>query len=170
MNHRPLPTGPYAVGTATYTVYTDRAELRAPGTRRCVPVRVYYPADKAAVAGRKKARYMSRNVAQGLKKALHVPIPYDKQEAAGNNVSECYPDAPRIEGTRFPPVVFNHGLSSYRESNSFLCLELVSQGLPGIFHGVQSVLLPFGDAAEDELSVLALQLVELVCQLPVRAL
>ncbi len=128
MNHRPLPTGPYAVGTATYTVYTDRAELRAPGTGRCVPVRVYYPADKEAVAGRKKARYMSRNVAQGLKKALHVPIPYDKQEAAGNNVSECYPDAPRIEGTRFPPVVFSHGLSSYRESNSFLCIELASQG------------------------------------------
>lgn len=128
MNQRPLPAGPYAVGTTTYTVYTDRKELRAPGTRRSVPVRVYYPADKASVTGLDKARYMSRNVAEGLKKAIHAPIRYDKQEAAGNNVSECYPDAPRIEGSRFPLVVFNHGLSSYRESNSFLCLELASQG------------------------------------------
>ena len=73
MNQRPLPTGPYAVGTTTYTVYTDREELRAPGTRRSVPVRVYYPASKEAVAGLNKARYMSRNVAEGLKKAIHVP-------------------------------------------------------------------------------------------------
>ena len=128
MNQRPLPTGPYAVGTTTYTVYTDREELRAPGTKRSVPVRVYYPASKEAVAGLNKARYMSRNVAEGLKKAIHVPIPYDKREAAGDNLSECYPDAPWMEGGRFPLVVFNHGLSSYRESNSFLCLELVSQG------------------------------------------
>ena len=128
MNQRPLPAGPYAVGTTTYTVYTDREELRAPGTKRSVPVRVYYPASKEAVAGLNRARYMSRNVAEGLKKAIHVPIPYDKREAAGDNLSECYPDAPWIEGRRFPLVVFNHGLSSYRESNSFLCLELVSQG------------------------------------------
>lgn len=75
-----------------------------------------------------RARYMSRNVALGLRKAIHVPINYDKREAAGDNVSECFPDAPRIEGKKFPPVVFNHGLSSYRESNSFLCIELASQG------------------------------------------
>ncbi len=128
MTQRPLPAGPFAVGTATYTVYTDREALRAPGTKRNVPVRVYYPADKASVVSLDKARYMSRNVAEGLKKALHAPIRYDQQEAAGNNVSECYPNATRIEGRRFPLVVYNHGLSSYRESNSFLCLELASQG------------------------------------------
>ena len=128
MNRRPEPTGPYAVGTTTFTVYTDREELRAPGTKRRVPVRVYYPASKEAVAGMDKARYMSRNVAEGLKKALHAPIRYDNREAAGDNVSECCPDAPKIEGSRFPLVVYSHGLSSYRESNSFLCIELASQG------------------------------------------
>ena len=73
MNQRPLPTGPYAVGTTTYTVYTDREELRAPGTRRSVPVRVYYPTSKEAVAGLNKARYMSRNVAEGLKSCPTAP-------------------------------------------------------------------------------------------------
>ena len=128
MNHRPLPTGEYAVGTFTYTVYNDRNEVRVPGTKRSIPVRVYYPVQKEAVIGMNRARYMSRNVALGLRKAIHVPINYDKREAAGDNVSECFPDAPRIEGKKFPPVVFNHGLSSYRESNSFLCIELASQG------------------------------------------
>lgn len=128
MHKRPVPTGPYAVGTMTYTVYTDREEARAPGTRRSVPVRVYYPVHKTSVQGMAKARYMSKNVAAGLRKAIHAPIDYDRLEAAGDNVSECYPDAPWIADARFPLVVFNHGLSSYRESNSFLSLELASQG------------------------------------------
>ena len=128
MNQRPSPTGPYAVGTITYTVYTDRAELRAPGTKRSVPVRVYYPVDKGSVAGWDQASYMSRNMAQGLKKAIHAPLDYDKREAAGDNVSACYPNAPRMPGARFPVIVYNHGLSSYRESNSFLCIELASHG------------------------------------------
>lgn len=128
MNRRPSPTGPYAVGTTTYTVYTDREEARAPGTKRSVPVRVYYPVRKESVQGMDRARYMSRNVAAGLRKAIHAPINYDKREAAGDNVSECYPGAPWIADILSPLVVFNHGLSSYRESNSFLCLELASQG------------------------------------------
>ena len=128
MHKRPVPTGPYAVGTMTYTVYTDREEARAPGTRRSVPVRVYYPVHKTSVQGMAKARYMSKNVAAGLRKAIHAPIDYDRLEAAGDNVSECYPDAPWIADARFPLVVFNHGLSSYRESNSFLSLDLASQG------------------------------------------
>lgn len=128
MNHRPIPTGEYAVGTFTYTVYNDRDEIRAPGTKRSVPVRVYYPVSKEAVKGMEKARYMSRNVALGLRKAIHAPINYDKREAAGDNVSECYPDAPRFAGEKYPLVVFHHGLFSYRESNSFLCLELASRG------------------------------------------
>ena len=127
MSRMPLPTGPYAVGTTTYTVYTDREEARAPGTRRNVPVRVYYPADKGSVQGMARARYMSRNVAMGLRKAIHAPIDYDRREAAGDNRSECYPDAPWAD-VRCPLVVFNHGLFAYRESNSFLCLELASQG------------------------------------------
>ncbi len=128
MQKRPSPTGPFAVGTTTYTVHTDREELRAPGSKRSVPVRVYYPTSQEAVAGRDRARYMSRDVAEGLRKALHAPIRYDRREAAGDNVSACYPDAPRMDGMAFPPVVYNHGLSSYRESNSFLCIELASQG------------------------------------------
>ena len=44
--NKPLPTGEYAVGTFTYTVYNDREETmyHAIGTKRSVPVRVYYPA------------------------------------------------------------------------------------------------------------------------------
>ena len=128
MTKRPSPTGEYAVGTCTYTVYNDREEVLAPGTMRSISARLYYPVSGKSVKGMAMTRYMSRNVAKGLAKSVHAPINYDKREAAGDNVSECYTDAPVIGGVRFPLVVFSHGYFAYRESNAFLCIELASHG------------------------------------------
>lgn len=128
MNNKPMPTGEYAVGTFTYTVFNDREEVLFTGKMRSVPARVYYPVRKDSIEGLNKARYMSRTIAEGLKKVMHAPINYDKLEASGENVSECYENAPRVEGVKFPLVVFNHGLASYREANSFLCLDIASHG------------------------------------------
>lgn len=124
----PSPTGEYAVGTFTHTIYTDREEILAPGSKRVVPVRVYYPVTKESVEGMSKAKYMSREMAEALKNSMHAPINYDKSDAAGENVSNCYENAPEIDGKRFPLIMFNHGLASFREANSFLCIELASHG------------------------------------------
>ena len=128
MIKRPLPTGIYAVGTFTYTVYNDRDEVLMPGTKRSIPARVYYPVLKESVEGMSKVKYMSVGTAQSLKKNIHAPVNIKKLEKNGDNYSECYKNAPRIEGMKFPLIIFNHGLCSYREANSFLCLELASQG------------------------------------------
>ena len=128
MANNPKPTGEYAVGTLTHTIYTDREEVLAPGTKRNIPVRVYYPVLKESVEGLSKAKYMSRELAQSLKKIMHAPINVDKAEARGENFSECYENAPKIEGQKFPLITFSHGFGSYMEANSFLCLELASHG------------------------------------------
>ena len=128
MLKKPEPTGEYAVGTFTFTIYNDRDEILVPGTKRSIPVRIYYPAAKDSVQGMNKIRYMTPAVAEGLKKIMHAPINYEKLEASGENISECYENAPRIEGMRFPLVVFSHGLASYREANSFLLIEIASHG------------------------------------------
>ena len=141
----PSPTGEYAVGTFTHTINTDREEVNVPGTKRVVPVRVYYPVAKASVEGMNRSKYMSREMANALKKSMHAPINYDKSEAAGDNFSNCYENAPMVEGKKFPLIMFNHGLCSYREANSFLCLELASHG-----YIVISVTHPY-DAALTEL-------------------
>ena len=96
MTRRPAPTGEYAVGTMTYTVYDDRDEVLAPGTKRSIPARVYYPVDKTSVQGMNKLRYMSPEMAKALKKYMHAPINYEKSEAAGENFSECYENAPKV--------------------------------------------------------------------------
>ena len=60
-----------------------------------------------------------REMANALKNSMHAPINYDKSEAEGDNVSNCYENAPMIEGVKFPLIMFNHGLSSYREVYSW---------------------------------------------------
>ena len=147
MVNRPAPTGEYAVGTFTHTIYTDREEVLCPGTKRIVPVRVYYPVTKASVEGMDKIKYMSREMAEALKKTMHAPINYDKSDAAGDNVSDCYENAPKIEGKKFSLIMFNHGLASYREANSFLCIDLASHGyvVMSVTHPYDSTLTELDD-------------------------
>ena len=145
----PKPTGNYAVGTFTYTVKDDREEVLQPGTMRSVASRVYYPVLKSQVGGRSKARYLSRNMMQSLKKSFYLPLNYDKLEAAGENLAECFEDAPRIEGVKFPLIVFNHGYGSFREGNSYLCIELSSHGyvVISVAHSLEGTCTEFDDGS-----------------------
>ena len=48
----PKPTGEYAVGTRTFTVYNTRKDvLDKKGAMRHVPARIYYPVTKNATEG-----------------------------------------------------------------------------------------------------------------------
>ena len=125
-----MPTGKYAVGTKTFTIYNTRKEaLDTKGdSMRHIPARIYYPISKNTTEGLTKAKSLSRSEAMGIKKIFMIPLNYDKMEAAGENDSECYVDAPFIEDKKFPLIVFNHGYFSYIEGNSFLLIELASQG------------------------------------------
>lgn len=126
----PKPTGEYAVGTFTYTVYdaVEETMYNALGTKRSIPARVYYPATKESVKGLTKARYLTREMVSALKKQYMVPLSYDKAEKEGSNRSECYENAPFIEGSNFPLILFSHGYGSFREANSYLLCELASHG------------------------------------------
>ena len=141
----PKPTGEYAVGTRTFTVYNTRKDvLDKKGAMRHVPARIYYPMAKNATEGLARARSMSRNEAAGIKKAFMIPLNYDKMEASGENEAQCYIDAPFIADKRFPLIVFNHGYFSYIEGNSFLLIELASHG-----YVVLSVGHPYEGASAD---------------------
>ncbi len=145
--NRPLSTGEYAVGTFTHSLYNLRDEALETKSRRSLALRIYYPVLKEDIEGMEKTEYMSRDMAKALSKTVHVPINYDKSTKAGDNISDCYKDAPKIRGSRFPLIIFNHGLMSYRESNSFLCIELASHGyvVMSISHPMDSCLTEFDD-------------------------
>ena len=143
----PVPTGEYAVGTFTYTVKDDRPEALDPSGMRRVASRVYYPVPKDRVAGCAKAKGLSREMAEGIRKTFMFPLRYDRLEAAGENVSECYENAPRPEGEKYPLILFSHGMGSYREGNSFLCIELASHGyvVISVAHSREGIVTEFDD-------------------------
>lgn len=145
----PVPTGEYAVGTFTYTVKDDRPEAQDPAVMRSVAARVYYPVPKDRVERCAKAKCMSRVMAEGIRKMFLLPLNYDKMEAAGENLSACYTDAPRPEGEKFPLIMFSHGLGSYREGNSFLCIELASHGYAviSVAHARDAICTEFDDGS-----------------------
>ncbi len=150
----PRPTGEYAVGTSTFSVY-DLQKETFPGYEnemRCVSARLFYPVLKESVKGLKRERYMSPELAKGLQKAFKVPLKYEKLEASGENVMECYRDAPKIEGKKFPLIVFNHGYLSYREGNSFLCIELASHGYAvlSVAHSREALVMELDDGRKIE--------------------
>ncbi len=143
----PRPSGEYAVGTFTYTVKDDREEILKPSAMRSVACRVYYPALKTDTAGCKKAAYMSRNMARAIRKAFMIPLNWDKMEAAGENSAECYENALPAKGKKFPLVMFHHGYNSYREGNSFLCIDLASHGytVVSVAHSLEGLCTEFDD-------------------------
>ncbi len=122
----PRPTGEYAVGTFTYTVKDDREEVMHPGTMRSVAARVYYPVPKESAEGLSKAPAMSDNMLKGFRRSFMITPAIAKHPEA--NVSECYPGAAQIPGKKFPLIMFSHGYNSYREGNSFLCIDIASHG------------------------------------------
>ena len=141
----PKPTGQYAVGTFTYTVYDDREEVLPAGGMRSVAARVYYPMLKESVEGLPKLVALSPNMIQGFKASFHIAPNFTKN--SDDKFSECYPDAPRISGQKFPLIMFNHGYNSYREGNSFLCIELASHGyvVISVAHSREALCTEFDD-------------------------
>ena len=141
----PKPSGEYAVGTFTYTVKDDREEVLNPGSMRSVAARVYYPVLKESVNGLAKAATLSENMLRSYKSSFRVAPNFRKNPEA--NVSECYPDAERIPGKRFPLIMFNHGYNSYREGNSFLCIDLASHGyvVISVAHSMEGMCTEFDD-------------------------
>lgn len=145
----PVPTGEYAVGTFTYTVRDDRPEALNPSAMRSVASRVYYPVPKDRVEGCVRARSLSRHAAEGIRRIFRLRLDYDRMEASGENRSECYENAPRPDGVKFPLVVFNHALASYREGNSFLCIDLASHGyvVISVAHALDALCTEFDDGS-----------------------
>ncbi len=101
--------GPYKVGYTTLHM-TDR------------DVAVWYPADDAAVAGKKKATY---DQATPLPKALKGLVPPKYNTVV---TMDAYKDAPASMKGPFPVVLFSHGLSAYRLVNSALDVGIASWG------------------------------------------
>lgn len=107
--------------------------------------RVYYPVLRESVKGLTKAVALSDNMLKGIKDTFKV-VP-DFRKNPESNLTECYLNANRIPGKKFPLIMFNHAYNSYREGNSCLCTELASNGyvVISVDHSHEAVCSEFDD-------------------------
>ncbi|WP_127533425.1 alpha/beta hydrolase family protein [Paenibacillus kobensis] len=126
------PEGDYAIGTSLYH-WTDESRLEPvtddPSDHRELTVQVWYPADSASVAGLQHAVYLPEwnETAPLLAKQYHLPsFLFSHLQAVHTH---GYSNAPvSADLSRYPVILFSHGLPGLYASDTFLFEALASSG------------------------------------------
>ncbi|MEU7988958.1 hypothetical protein AB0B56_29250 [Streptosporangium canum] len=126
----PEPTGPYAVGTATYHwVDAGRPELftDAPDDHRELMAQVWYPAEPQPSAPRAPYIQDAEAVTSAMARLAGFPEPVFSQlgYVTTNAVTSARMAADR---PRYPVLISLTGLSGFRAASTFQIQELVSHG------------------------------------------
>jgi predicted dienelactone hydrolase len=126
----PTPAGSYPIGTTTHyfqdssrdEIYTDD-----PADKRELMVQLWYPA--AAPDNTEPAPYIGQLDIAGPAIATRLDLPSFLLDHLNLVETHAYPEAqPAADNTRFPVLIFSHGLRGFRAQNSVLMEELASQG------------------------------------------
>jgi len=125
----PVPAGPFAIGTVTYHwVDTTRREafVSDSSERRELMVQVWYPA-KTDESAPRTAYVEDPSLLLPLARLLHLPgFMFRHLERIHTNAVEAAPVA--AGQPAFPLVICSHGRGGYRQEDTWLVEELVSQG------------------------------------------
>lgn len=149
------PSGKYAVGTKSYTLLDEnRSEPyeNNPNTKRKLAIQVWYPASK--VEKGELAPYISdiHPLASGLKKALKMP-PFLFQQLSLVKTHSMYNLQISSDKPNYPVLIFSHGLTGFRNQNTFEVEELASHGyiVVGIDHTYDAAATIFEDGSSAEI-------------------
>ncbi|WP_409344673.1 alpha/beta hydrolase family protein [Paenibacillus sp. MBLB4367] len=125
------PTGPYPVGTAVYHwIDENRGETYTenPNDRRELMVQIWYPA--AAGDGKKRSPYL-RNASKvsGAISSKMMGLPDFMLNHLGLVKTYSLPEAQVSDSeSRYPILIFSHGMTGYRNQNMFQIENLASHG------------------------------------------
>lgn len=140
-------SGKFAVGTETFSIIdTNRKEILGSNDEyRKIAVRMYYPAEKNACSGEKRAEIFSERKKEALKKAYFV------KKMPEESLTAEYYDNIAHANEKFPLIIFSHGYNSYIEANTFLCIELASHGyvVASVGHAYEAVENDYEDGSFD---------------------
>lgn len=142
-------TGPYAVGTTLYHWTDDDREeayTTDPNDRRELMVQLWYPAEPdGKLAPEPYIRHVPE-ITEGLEKALSIPD--FALSHLGRVQAHAQPEAKLAEAeVRYPVLIFSHGLTGFRNQNTFQVEELASHGyiVVGIDHTFDAAASVFPD-------------------------
>lgn len=134
----PAPSGPYGVGTFSYSITdTARKERYAPERKRELFVEVWYPADKSGL-DEIPVRTLFQELYEGDYTRQSFLFGYMKHIPTRSHVQAPIADP---GGKRFPVLLFNHALApGFTSQNQLLMEHLASHGyvVVSIAHPYQS--------------------------------
>lgn len=145
------PSGPYGVGTTTMILVDESRDEPATedtSDRRKLAMQIWYPASIEERSNQKPAAYIEHLpiVLEGLKQAISIPPSLLSQLQYVQTHS--YPEAAIAPGQeRYPVLLFSHGLTGFRNQNTFQVEELASRGyiVVGIDHPYDAAAVVFPD-------------------------
>ena len=131
----PTPTGPYAIGTATYHfVDRSRADWGDKNARRDLMVQIWYPAEKPSRP--EYDTYVQPDMDfSTLAHGMGLPgFFFNHMKQVRTHAIKAAPMA--TGGKKFPVLLFSPGAQGFRQHNMFQVEELVSRGyvVAGIDH------------------------------------
>jgi hypothetical protein len=121
----PDPTGPEKVGTTVLEVRDNsRTDPRfgAPDSKRRILMRAWYPASDTANA--RAVPSVTPRQAGALVKYMGMPAMMFEEQTP----TASFADAPVKEGSRWPVLIFEHGMYSYETQSFYLLQDLASHG------------------------------------------
>lgn len=141
-------SGKYAVGTESFSI-TDSSRKELLGDKngsRKISVRMYYPILKSDTAGKSFAPIFSQRKKEAVCKAFHIRKLDDSMLTA-----QYYENVPHAENEKFPLIMFSHGYNSYVEANTYLCIDLASNGyiVASVGHAFEAVENDYQDGSFD---------------------
>ncbi|MFB4328064.1 alpha/beta hydrolase family protein [Paenibacillus sp. CR_12] len=143
------PQGPYPVGSTTMVLEDERREEPAtddPADSRKLKIQIWYPATLGTGTG--KSPYIEHLpvVLEGLRQAISIPPFLLGQLKYVQSHSEQDAEL-SMDQDRFPVLLFSHGLTGFRNQNTFQVEELASRGyvVVGIDHPYDAAAVVFPD-------------------------
>ncbi|RAV19583.1 alpha/beta hydrolase family protein [Paenibacillus contaminans] len=125
------PTGPYSVGTTVYHWVDEQREetyTGDPDDRRELMVQIWYPA--ANGGGKKQSPYVQNSSkATGAIASKMMNLPAFALSHLGLVKTHSMLEADLSDSeSRYPVLIFSHGMNGYRNQNMFQVEELASHG------------------------------------------
>ncbi|WP_044640125.1 alpha/beta hydrolase family protein [Risungbinella massiliensis] len=123
-------TGPYLVGTTSYHwIDEKRSEdyTENPNDKRELMVQIWYPTDKPDPTTKTPYIQNVPEITEGLKRALSIPPTIFSHLGLVKTHAYLHANLSDSE-KRFPVLIFSHGLTGFRNQNTFQVEELVSHG------------------------------------------
>ncbi|PAD74981.1 alpha/beta hydrolase family protein [Paenibacillus campinasensis] len=145
------PSGPHGVGTTSLILVDERRDephTEDPSDHRRLALQIWYPASVEERPHDKRADYIEHLpvILEGLEQAISIP-PFLMSQLRYVKTHAYWEAEVALDQERYPVLLFSHGLTGFRNQNTFQVEDLASRGyiVVGIDHPYDAAAVVFPD-------------------------